>query len=316
MPSRVRLTAGRIAALTCPPGKSQAFTWDTEAPALLVRVTPSGRKTFVFEARLHGETVRITIGDVASWTLEAARQRAQDLKRHTDNGIDPRELARQQAEALAAAKVQAAADAAQQAEAERAATLTVGEAWSAYLVDRRYQWSDRHYSDHVALAKAGGERVLRGKGKTIAGPLHPFMAKPLSSLSAEVVEAWAKREAKTRPTRARLAWRLLRAFLNWCGEHEDYATLVTGNPAKTKRAREALGKPRAKQDALLREQLPAWFAAVRQIENPGIAAALQFMLLTGCRLNECLALRWEDVNTKGPIRIFVCEAGSFTLSAS
>ncbi|WP_156913826.1 hypothetical protein [Comamonas badia] len=39
-PSRARLTAGRVDAFTCPPGKAQAFLWDTEAPALAVRVTP------------------------------------------------------------------------------------------------------------------------------------------------------------------------------------------------------------------------------------------------------------------------------------
>jgi hypothetical protein len=32
--ARVRLTAGRIESFACPPGKSQAFLWDTDAPAL------------------------------------------------------------------------------------------------------------------------------------------------------------------------------------------------------------------------------------------------------------------------------------------
>jgi integrase len=68
------------------------------------------------------------------------------------------------------------------------------------------------------------------------------------------------------------------------------------NAAKTRKTREALGKPGAKKDALQREQLPTWFATVRQIGNPAIAAYLQAMLLTGARPGELLALRWEDVN--------------------
>ena len=36
------------------------------------------------------------------------------------------------------------------------------------------------------------------------------------ALTPEAVESWAAREAKTRPTQARLALRLLRAFLAWC----------------------------------------------------------------------------------------------------
>ena len=88
-------------------------------------------------------------------------------------------------------------------------------------------------------------------------------------------------------------------FLTWCGEQPEYATLLPGkNPAKTKKAREALGKAGTKSDVLQREQLGVWFSAVQQLQNPVIAACLQFMLLTGARPGEVLALRWDDVNTK------------------
>ena len=289
--SRVRLTAGRVADFTCPPGKSQAFLWDTETPALMLRATPTGRKTYAFESRLHGETIRVTIGTAAEWSLEAARTKAQALKMMVDSGTDPREVERQQKmerEAhQAAATVQA---------------VTVREAWAAYLADRRQHWGERHYQDHEKLARAGGEvakRGTRGRGVTIAGPLHPLMAMRLQDLTAPAVEAWAVVEGKTRPTSARLAWRLLRAFLAWCGEHPQYSAVMSAqNPAKTRRAREALGKAGVKQDALLREQLPAWFAAVRNIGNPAISAYLQTLLLTGARPGEVLAMRWDDINTQ------------------
>jgi integrase len=122
---------------------------------------------------------------------------------------------------------------------------------------------------------------------------------PLSELNNAAVEAWAAKEAKTRPTSARLAWRCLKAFLAWCAEQPEYVpALPSGNPAKTKKAREALGKAGVKQDALMREQLPAWFAAVRQIGNPVTAAYLQILLLTGARPGEVLAMRWSDLNTQ------------------
>jgi integrase len=70
------------------------------------------------------------------------------------------------------------------------------------------------------------------------------------------------------------------------------------NPAKTKKAREALGKAGIKQDALLREQLPAWFAAVQNVSNPVAAAYLQTLLLTGARPGEVLGLRWDDITPK------------------
>lgn len=288
MTARTRLTSGRIAALACPPGKSQAFLWDTDAPALLVRVTPSGRKTYAFESRLHGATVRISIGDVAAWTLAAARQRANALRQQTDAGIDPREVERQhQAERLAA-------DAAAAAQA-----ATVGEAWADYLTERQPHWGERHYLDNLAAVRAGGEPFKRGQGTTKPGPLHALLALPLRELDSPTVEAWAAREGKERPTQARLALRLLRAFLGWCAEHPQYSAAAPDkNPTKSRRAREALGKAGVKSDALLREQLPGWFAAVRGIGAAAPSAYLQTLLLTGARPGEVLTLRWDDVNVQ------------------
>lgn len=288
---RQHLTAGTIERLSCPPGKQQAFMRDSEVPALRVRVTAAGAKSYVFESKLNRQTIRRTIGDVRTWTIEQARAEARRLAVVLDKGEDPRELERQQQAAKAAAQAAAGAQA-----------LTVGEAWHTYLQERRAHWGERHYQDHVVLARAGGQpaqRGTRGRGVTQPGPLHPLMGLALVELTPAAVEAWATIQGKTRPTSARLAWRLLRAFLSWCSEHPDLGPLVgSTNAAKTRRAREALGKASTKDDALLREQLPGWFAAVRSIGNPAIAAYLQTLLLIGARPGEVLELRWEDINTQ------------------
>ena len=288
---RVNLTAGAIERLTCPAGKQQAFMRDSEAPGLRVRVTAAGAKSFVYEAKLNRQTIRRTIGDVKLWSIEQARTEARRLAVVLDNGQDPREIERQQQADKATAKAAAAVQAA-----------TVGEVWAVYLEARRPHWGARHHADHVKLVQAGGEvskRGTRGRGVTVAGPLHSLMGLTLRDLTAPAIEAWAAREAQTRPTSARLAWRCLKAFLSWCAEQPEYAPVLPSvNPAKTKKAREALGKAGVKQDALLKEQLPAWFAAVQQIQNPIAAAYLQVLVLTGARPGEVLGLRWEDVNTK------------------
>ncbi|MBS0467265.1 MAG: integrase family protein [Proteobacteria bacterium] len=286
---RINLTTGAIERLTCPAGKQQVFLRDSEAPGLRVRVTAAGAKAFVYEAKLNRQTIRRTIGDVKLWTIEQARTEARRLAVVLDNGHDPREIERQQQAAKAAEKAAAAAQA-----------VTVGAVWPLYLDARRPHWGERHYSEHLLLVKPGGVASNRAAGGVTApGILHPLMSLPLRALTAPVIEAWAARETQTRPAAARLAWRCLKAFLSWCAEQSEYApVLPSTNPAKTKKAREALGKAGARQDALLREQLPAWFAAVLQIQNPVISAALQTMLLTGARAGEVLSLRWEDVNTK------------------
>ncbi len=292
------LTAGLIERLTCPAGKLQAFMRDAKAPGLRVRVTAAGSKSYVFEAKLNRQTIRRTIGDVRAWSIEAARNEANRLRVTLDAGTDPREVERDR---LAAA-IEKKAAAAVQVEADKVAALTVAEVWSVYLAERRPKWGDMHHADHIRFTKAGGvpaNRGTRGRGVTIAGPLYPLMALPLRELNAPTIEAWAAHEATTRPTAARLAWRLLKVFLSWCAEQPDYAALLPArNPAKTTRSREALGRPAEKQDALLKEQLSVWFEAVQRIGNPTAAAYLQTLLLTGARPGEVLALRWEDVNTK------------------
>jgi len=289
--AKIAFTAGRVSGFKCPPDKKQAFMWDVTAPGLGLRATPAGKPAYVFQGVYQGKDLRITIGSPAAWSIPDAQAKARELQRLIDEGKDPRDLKREalaaQAEKQAAAAVQA---------------VTVGEVWAVYLEARRAHWGVRHHADHVKLVQAGGEvskRGTRGRGVTVAGPLHPLMGLALRDLTAPVIEAWAAREAQTRPTSARLAWRCLKAFLSWCAEQPEYAPVLPSvNPAKTKKAREALGKAGVKQDALLKEQLPAWFAAVRNIGNPIAAAYLQVLVLTGARPGEVLGLRWEDVNTK------------------
>ena len=292
------LTAGLIERLTCPAGKQQAFMRDRDTKGLRVRVTAAGAKSYVFEKKLDRQTIRRTIGDVSNWTIEAARIEARRLAVMLDTGTDPRELERQQQADKAAAVTATAA----QLETDKVEALTVGEVWAVYVEERRPHWGDLHYRDHTRKAAPGGipsTRGTRGRGQTSPGPLYPLMALPLRDLTAPKIEAWAATEAKTRPTSARLAWRMLKVFLGWCEEQAAYAALMPPkNPAKTKKTREALGKAGVKSDNLQRSQLPAWFAAIRQIGNPAIAGYLQIVLLTGARPGEVIAMRWQDLNTQ------------------
>lgn len=290
---RANLTAGVIERLTCPTGKQQAFLRDSEVPGLRVRVTAAGAKSFVYESKLNRQTIRRTIGDTRTWTIEAARAEARKLAVTLDGGHDPRELERQ-------AAVESERLRSEARQAERRDALTVGEAWAVYLSERREMWGDLHYRDHLDKSKAGGEPSKR-RGMTDKvtepGPLFPLMSMRLRDLDTEAIEAWAASEGHRRPTSARLAWRLLTVFLSWCADHKEFSAIVPArNPAKSKKVRESLGKASAKTDVLTREQLQSWFAQVLQIRNPVISAALQVMLLTGARPNEVLDMRWEDLN--------------------
>ncbi len=288
--SKVSFTAGRINQHTCPPDKKQCFIWDVNSPGLGLRTTRSGFKCYIFQGKLSGNSIRISIGDPRTWTIDQAQDEARRLQRLIDEGKDPR-----------AVKAELRAKQVAKAAAEAAKAVTVAEAWAVYVEERKPHWGERHYLDHLRKAQAGGQpaiRGTRGRGVISPGPLYPLMKLRLIDLNSPIVDAWAEREAKTRPTSGRLSLRLLKAFIAWCTEHETYAAVVNEKAAKSRKAREAFGPSRAKKDALLREQLPAWFAAVRQIYNPVISAYLQVVLLTGARPGEIIELRWEDLNVK------------------
>ena len=284
--AKIAFTAGRVSGFKCPPNKAQAFLWDATAPGLGLRATPAGKPAYVFQGVYQGATIRLTIGSPDAWSIPDAQAKARELQRLIDEGKDPRELKR---EALAAhAEKQAAA---------AANAVTVGEAWERYLEQRRPFWGERNYLDHVRMAQAGGEKRKRLPGvKTMPGPLAELMLLRLAELTAPAIEAWAAKEAQDRPARVRLALRLLKAFMRWAATEPDLKGKADPTATSAKKVREVAGKAKPKNDYLQREQLPAWFAHVRQIQNPAISVYLQCLLLTGARREELAELKWEDVN--------------------
>lgn len=289
MQNRVRLTAGRVDAFTCPAGKSQAFLWDTEAPALALRVTPTGRKTYVFESRLNGATLRLNIGTAADWPIEKARGEARRLKVLVDSGTDPRELERQQQANKAAAKAAATAKA-----------LTVGEVWPLYLEHgkpkRRDAWKPRYRADLEAMAAPGGQKKKRGHGMTRPGPLYPLLAVPLAQVNEDTLKAWFDREALLGKHQAARALMMFRGFLRWCAARPEYRNLADRYAGKAAAIVESLPSSTRRTDALEAAQVPGWWAGVEQLSNRTASAYLRALLLTGARREELAALTWANVD--------------------
>ncbi len=302
MSKKVAFTAGRLADHQCPAGRTQAFLWDATAPGLGLRVTAAGARAFVFQGRFNSETVRITIGSPATWSIRQAQERAREIQASIDSGRDPRQVKAERVAADVAARA-----------AARKQSVTVAEAWKAYSADRSAHWGARHAADHERMARAGGEVPKRGVkdakktgARTVAGPLHALMGVRLADLTPEALRQWAERESTRRglkgevrgATQARLAIRLLSGFLAWCAERPEYAGAVPGgaNPARSKRVTEVVGPANAKRDALLREQLKPWFHEVLAISNPVQRAYLVTLLMLGARPGEVLALKWADID--------------------
>ena len=287
--NRVRLTAGRVSAFTCPPEKSQAFLWDTDVPALMLRATPTGRKTYAFESRLFGKTLRIGIGPVEAWTLEQAREQARSYSVLVDKGQDPRELERQQKAQQEAQRQQA-----------KAKALTVGDVWPLYLDNgrpkRREAWKPRYLADLHAMVSAGGEPKKRGAGLTRPGPLYPLLALPLSGVTEDALKLWFDRESKAGKHQAARALMMFRGFLRWCASQPEYRALVDREAGRAPAIAQNLPPTTRRTDALEAAQVAGWWSGVEQLSNYGASAYLRALLLTGARREEMAALRWVDVD--------------------
>lgn len=287
--AKVKFTAGRVAGFKCDEGKAQAFLWCDTVRGLAVRATPgSAGNTYVFQSKVLGKTMRVVIGKTSAWGIDAAQAEARRLQIQIDQGDDPRQV---KAEKLAETE-------AKREETKRSDSPAL-EVWDAYLLARTPRWSARSLLDHQRIADAGGKPKSRGRkagegDTTQAGILRTLLSLPLAQIDADRVRAWLAEHSEARPTNAALAFRLLRAFLNWCADRPEYRAYVHADACAARLARDELPKKGVKDDCLQREQLPLWFEHVRKLANAVHSAYLQALLLTGARREELAGLRWED----------------------
>lgn len=207
------LSEGLIARLACPPGAPKAFLRDKDVTGLKVRVTANGAKAFVYEAKLNGRAISRTLGRFPLMTIDDAKAKARALATtiKTDKK-DPRELARLQAEAEAAAAVERAAQDAAAATLQAAQALTLGTVWADYLQARRAKWSASHHADHLRYSQAGGGKEETRQGQHRAGAAAPAAgraparpdARAPAPLGRERGRRPADRDAERRPAAARL----------------------------------------------------------------------------------------------------------------
>lgn len=262
------LTAGLIARLQCPPDKGQAFLRDRKAPGLRVRVTRAGAKSFVFETKLGRETMRRTIGDVRSWSIEDARTEANRLRVLVDTGKDPRELERQEQARRASQE-----DEKKVIETRRVHTLRA---------------LCKTYCGHLKVQGKSSHKDAEGIFKNhLLDPFPALAETPAMEVSkADVVAAQRRLIEAGKKTTARKLRAYLRAAYT-CAIRSDSDSMlpsafakfgITDNPV----ASTAPIKSKAMKDPLSERDLHKYWNALKREENV-VGAALRVHLLTGAQ---------------------------------
>lgn len=229
--------------------------WDSALPGFGLRVKPTGIKSFVLQYRTRERiSRRMTIGRYGTLTLDHARKEARRLLGEVSLGKDP---ARERADA--------------------------GNGPTVFELGLRYICE--HCEGRCkASTLVQYEWLLK---KFIRPELGSHM---LKALAREDVERLHQKLAAT-PYNANRVLGLLKTMLNYA-EHWGWRE-PDSNPARLIRKY----KERKKQRYLSAEELERLHATIAKAEatgeiTPHVAAAFRLLILTGCRLNEILTLRW------------------------
>ncbi len=94
----LHLTRTAVEALPTPTGGPMYYA-DTGTPGLWLRVLPTGRRVFLFQRKLAGRKVRVTIGPYPAVLPEQARQEVLRMNAAAARGDDPGQARRQAREA-------------------------------------------------------------------------------------------------------------------------------------------------------------------------------------------------------------------------
>ncbi len=279
-----RLDSGTISRRTVEAlraGEREAVFWDRELSGFGVRVYPSGSKVYLVQTRAGGKSRRVTIGRHGLVSAEEARRKAAMAIASIKAGEEPGRSGSMPARAAGPTLAEAAERYMREHVAVRCKPVTAG--------------GYRHALDKVLLP-AFGSLPLGGIGRDQVAALHyrlhrtPSMAnRVVETLSRlfHMAEAWGEAPEGGNPCR----------FVKKYPERSCERFL-------SEREFRRLGKVLGEMEAEGKVSASA-------------AAAFRLLMLTGCRRNEILTLRWEDVDLDaGELRLRDAKTGARPVALS
>ena len=255
---------------------SDYFVWDDELPGFGLRVLPSGRKGYVVQYRAGRRSRRISLGPSTVLACEQARNQAMTIIAAARNGEDP---------------------AAKRDTDREAITVT--------------ELDDRFDKEHIAL------RVKASTGKEYRRNLKRFILPALGRLRVnEVTRADVAKfhhDLRHIPYQANRCLEIISKMFSLA---EMWGLRPDGsNPRKRirkyheeKRERFLSGAELKRVGEVLREMED------EGVELPSAIAAVRLLVLTGCRLNEIMRLKWDYVDfDAGALRLPDSKTGAKTV---
>lgn len=273
---QLKLTKTNIDRVAKPGGKSDVLYWDKDAKGFGLRVTPTGLAKFIAQGRVRGTNtdVRVTIGSYGAWTVDEARRKADEYRHQFEQGIDPREVAREQ----------------------KAMAVTLQTVLDAYVgrPGKLRATTAAEYRRHV-------EQVFAS-----------WCDKPIASITRDMVKDRhaemmtggldGKRAAPASANAAMVTLRILFNFAMDEYRRADGSPLITHNPVGALKHHWAKLGSRTERYVERGKVGAVWNMLQEARHDPRSRDALAgidltiFLLLTGARRDEAAALTWDRVH--------------------
>ncbi len=244
------------------PQATEFFLWDEGIPGFGLRVMPSGRKSFVVQFRAGRRARRMSLGPSTVLTCDQARTRAITIIAAVKNGEDP---------------------AADRAAKRNAATVT--------------DLADRFDKEHIAV------RLKASTAKEYRSNLKRFILPALGRLAVpEITRADVAKfhhDLRHIPYQAN---RCLEVVSKMFSLSEMWGLRPDGtNPRKhirkypeEKRERFLSAAELRRIGEVMREM------ETESVELPSAILAARLLIMTGCRLNEVMSLKWSYIDFDSP----------------
>lgn len=258
-----------------PPAKGYEIHWDDKVSGYGLRVTASEVKAFVAQGRVKGKAVIITIGRFGLYTEDQARKRAQSLLQQMRDGIDPRDVKRE----------------------DEAMAITLRQVATAYF-------------SRPNMLKASTRAEM---DRHIEQVFAKWKDRPIASLTPaecrkrfEEMATTGLRGKGPAPVQATIAFTTLRTLCRWAADEyrkRDGTPIIAVNPVAMLKAdlKKHAGKPRDRRIETAQVGLFwNWLQDARGRAQDAMARAgvdlIAYLAFTGARKMEGAALEWRNVN--------------------